>query len=468
MSHSFDLHSYPHLENREGEKFGFKDKRYKAFTLSNFERISELRKLSKKKIEEMRIVAHVLPFKTNNYVIKHLIDWEKVPNDPIFRLNFPQKDMLLPKHYKMMKKAVKQGDIAIIKAVANNIRLQLNPNPAGQKNYNVPHYHDKSLEGVQHKYRETALLFPRSGQTCHAYCTFCFRWSQFVSLNKEYKFGTKQIDNFVSYLQESPEVTDVLITGGDPMVMKANALEKYIHPILNAEISHLRTIRIGSKSLSYWPYRFIDDYDTDHILAIFSDIIDSGLNISFMAHFNHFRELQTPYLEMAVKNLLKLGVQIRTQSPILNNINASPEIWAKMWQMQVDLGMIPYYMFIPRDTGAQHYFRIPLVEAWEIFRAAYNHVSGICRTVRGPSMSCNPGKICIEGVANIDNKKVITLKFIQGRNPDWVKKPFFAKYDTKACWIDELEPAFSENFFYEKELADYQAPFNEIKDKIKD
>ena len=108
-------------------------------------------------------------------------------------------------------------------------------------------------------------------------------------------------------------------------------------------------------------------------------------------------------------------------------------------------------MFIDRDTGAQHYYAIPLVKALEIFRKAYQGVSGICRTVRGPSMSCTPGKIQFLGVGNIHNEKVFVPRFIQGRNPGWVPRPFFAKYDENAIWMDTLKPAFGEKFFFEEE-----------------
>jgi hypothetical protein len=149
------------------------------------------------------------------------------------------------------------------------------------------------------------------------------------------------------------------------------------------------------------------------------------------------------------------GAEIRGQSPLLRHINDDPEVWAELWREQVKQGCIPYYMFIARDTGAQHYFAIPLVEAWDIFRKAYNQVSGLGRTVRGPSMSCDPGKVQVEGVSEIHGERVIVLKAIQGRNPEWVGKPFYAEYNDKAIWLDDLKPAFGEEkFFFEDELAE--------------
>jgi len=113
-------------------------------------------------------------------------------------------------------------------------------------------------------------------------------------------------------------------------------------------------------------------------------------------------------------------------------------------------------MFVVRDTGAQHYFGIPLIKAHEIFKKAYSSVSGLARTVRGPSMSATPGKVHVIGTANVNNEKVIVLRFLQGRNPDWVEVPFFAKYDENAIWLDDLKPAFTENFFFEEGMKSFQ------------
>ncbi len=135
-------------------------------------------------------------------------------------------------------------------------------------------------------------------------------------------------------------------------------------------------------------------------------------------------------------------------------------MWAAMWRKQVNMGMIPYYMFVERDTSARHYFKVPLERTWQIFQKAYQQVSDVCRTVRGPSMSCTPGKVQILGITEIPvyekMEKVFALRMVQGRNPDWVGRPFFAKYDPKARWMDDLEPALGDRFFFEEELVEMQ------------
>lgn len=141
--------------------------------------------------------------------------------------------------------------------------------------------------------------------------------------------------------------------------------------------------------------------------------------------------------------------------PELTIKNAAPAIWEKMWVDQVNLGIMPYYMFVARNTGSHRFFFIPLVKAFDIYRKAYSAVSGLARTVRGPIMSALHGKIKIDGIPEINGKKYISMSFAQGRNADWVKRPFFSKYDENACWINELEPAFGDGaFFFERDECD--------------
>jgi len=427
--------------------------------LHNFKNIPKIKTISSEFIEAIEIVGSVLPFKTNNYVVDNLIDWNNIPNDPMFKLTFPQKEMLLPHHYEQIKRVINSGaDKAKIKEAANEIRLQLNPHPAGQLEHNVPTIEGDKLYGMQHKYRETVLFFPSQGQTCHAYCTFCFRWPQFVGMD-DLKFASKEAEHLLKYVQAHQEVTDVLFTGGDPLIMKTKHLETYIRPLLDANIEHLRNIRIGTKALGYWPYRFLTDDDADDLLNLFSDVKKAGKHLAFMAHFNHPVELSSDAVVQAIQKINDTGTVIRTQSPVLKHINDNANLWSDMWKKQVELGCIPYYMFVARNTGAQHYFSIPLIDAWKLFREAYQNVSGICRTVRGPSMSCLPGKVQLIGVSEIRDEKVMVFRMIQGRNSDWAARPFFAEYDEKATWYTDLKPAFGEEkYFFTDELNSFVSP----------
>lgn len=442
--------------------------KYRAFQVRNFRDIPQIQALSEEEKQNIEIVGNVFPFKVNNYVIDELIDWDDYLSDPIFRLTFPQKDMLTEADFNTMKKALDDNvDRKTLKLIADSIREKLNPHPAGQMELNVPEYQGEELHGVQHKYKQTLLFFPSSGQTCHSYCTFCFRWAQFVGMDG-LKFAARETEQLMGYLTEHHEVTDLLFTGGDPMIMSFKVFKQYIEPFLDPNNgTNIQTIRIGTKVLGFWPYKFITDKDAQDFLDLFKRIHDSGINLTLMAHFNHESELKTDAVKEAVRLIKETGAQIRTQSPLIKNINDDADMWARMWRQQVNMGMIPYYMFVERDTGARHYFEVPLEKTWEIFQQAYQQVSGICRTVRGPSMSCTPGKVQIVGISEIpvngSIQKVFVLQMIQGRNPDWVNRPFYAKYDPNARWMDDLEPAFGDKFFFENELEEFyeEADFKE-------
>lgn len=412
--------------------------RYRAITRSNIAKRPEWQQLPPDLREAIETVSLVLPFRTNAYLVEQLIDWNRPEDDPIFQLTFPQRGMLDDDQYARVADAVRE-DVPKerMDEVVQAIRDELNPHPAGQMTHNVPHVDGEPIPGMQHKYRETTLFFPSHGQTCHAYCTFCFRWAQFVG-DEDLKFANKEADQLARYLREHPEVTDVLFTGGDPMIMKTRIFERYVEQVL--DIESVRTVRIGTKSLAYWPQRFVTDPDADDMLRLFERIVGSGKHLAVMAHCSHPVEFSTGVAREAIRRVRSTGANIRMQSPVIRHVNDDAGTWADMWSTGVQLGMVPYYMFVERDTGAKNYFEMPLVRCWNIFRNAYQRVSGMARTVRGPSMSCFPGKCHILGVTEIGGKRAFVLEFLQAREPDLVRRPFFAKYDPKATWYDMLEP----------------------------
>jgi KamA family protein len=433
-------------------------RKYAVYTRKDIDRIPQLRRLSEVDRDSMKAVAAVLPFRVNNYIVEDLIDWNNLPFDPIYQLTFPQPEMLEEEQFERMLALVQNGASAQeIKSAAREIQASLNPHPAGQWKLNVPRLNGERLRGMQHKYRETVLFFPEPGQSCHAYCTYCFRWAQFVGL-KEMKFADRQADKLVAYLREHPEVTSVLITGGDPMVMKASVLRRYLEPLLHPELEHVTSIRIGTKTPAYWPYRFVSDDDADELMRLFESVRTAGRHLALMAHYSHPRELDTSIAQTALRRITNCGAVARCQAPLIRHVNDSAGCWSEMWRQQVRLGAVPYYMFVERDTGPKSYFGVPLAEAFGIFKRAYRRVSGLARTARGPSMSATPGKVVVEGVSTIHGEKVFVLKFLQGRRPGWVGKPFYARYDPQAFWLDDLRPAFGEKeFFFEEELREIEA-----------
>jgi KamA family protein len=427
---------------------------FRAYSAKHLDQLTARAGLDEAERLAVRAVATVLPFRTNDYVVDRLIDWSAAPDDPIYRLVFPQADMLPQADIQPIAGMLARGaPDREIQAAARAVRRRLNPHPAGQLALNVPEMADEPLPGVQHKYPETILIFPKQGQTCHAYCTYCFRWAQFVG-EPDLKMATDDLSRVMSYLRSHREVTSVLITGGDPMIMGAGVLRQYIEPLLDDPgLEHIESIRIGTKSLAYWPQRFVTDPDADETLRLFERVSQAGKTLALMAHFSHPRELEPDLVATAVGRIRSAGAVIRTQAPLIRTINDDPQTWALMWRTHLRLGMVPYYMFVERDTGPQGYFAVELARAADIFRDAYSSVSGLCRTVRGPSMSATPGKVCVDGVAELAGQKVFVLHMIQARDPSLVGRPFFARYDPDAVWLTDLRPAFADRFPFEPEPA---------------
>ena len=429
--------------------------KFKANTRKDLPQIAEKLRLNRDQLTDMQAVSAVLPFRVNDYVIERLIDPESVPNDPIFQLTFPQRGMLDEEDFRRMRDLVAKGaSEAEIKLAADEIRGRLNPHPAGQMELNVPRLDGEVVAGIQHKYQETVLFFPSQGQTCHAYCSYCFRWAQFIG-DADLKFASREVDHLVNYVKDNPQVSSVLITGGDPMVMKTPVLRRYIEPLLRAKLPNLQSIRIGTKALAYWPYRFTEGGDADDFLRLIEEVKAAGKHFALMAHSSHSRELEPKMARHAVERVLNAGAVIRCQAPLIRKVNDNANVWAQLWRQQVQLGMVPYYMFVERNTGAKAYFEVPLARAYKVFTEAYSQVVGLCRTVRGPSMSAMPGKVVVDGITQVAGEKVFVLKFLQGRDPKWVNRVFFAKYDPRATWLSDLQPAFGEErFFFEDALRE--------------
>lgn len=427
--------------------------RYHPIGRKGLDSLPQIQNLDQDERTAMKVVSAVLPFRTNTYVLNELIDWDNIPDDPIYQLTFPQRDMLDPEDFNAVADLISSNaPREELKTAINKIRCRLNPHPAGQKQHNVPTFMGEALPGMQHKYGDTVLFFPSQGQTCHAYCTYCFRWAQFVGM-EELRFQSNETEMLHSYLRQHTEISDILFTGGDPMVMRTKHLRSYIEPLLRPEFEHIRQIRIGTKALAFWPQRFVEGEDAEDFLRLLEEIRRAGRLPAIMAHFSHSVEMSPAIARKAMRRIQDAGGVIRSQAPLIRHVNDSSSIWAELWSTQISLGCVPYYMFVERDTGPKGYFEVPLARALRIYQRAYRTVTGLARTVRGPVMSALPGKVLLTGVTEIHGEKVFALHLLRGRKPEWERQPFFASYDEEATWLTDLEPAFGQrHFFYQKEL----------------
>jgi L-lysine 2,3-aminomutase len=388
---------------------------------------------------DARVVSAVLPFKVSSYVSDELIDWTRAPDDPMYRLTFPHRDMLETEHFELVEEAVLAGDREGIRQAVAKVQYALNPHPSNQLSMNVPQDNDLDAWGLQHKYPETLLVFPRQGQTCHSYCGYCFRWAQFVD-RPELKQAVPGPETMTNYLDGHPEVTDVLLTGGDPLVMRTDLLASYLEPLLEPGREHVETIRIGTKALSFWPYRLLAGPEADSLLRLLERMTAAGKHVAMMLHLSHAAEVRTDAARAALSRLASTGAVLRAQAPVVRHVNDDARTWAELWQTEVRNGVVPYYMFVERDTGARRYYGLPLARAVEIYRGALQRVSGLGRSARGPVMSATPGKVAIDGVVDLDGGPAFALRMLQARRPELVGRPFFAAYDPHAQWWDELRP----------------------------
>ena len=386
------------------------NERYRAITLQGVDKIAEKHPEIIPLLDDIKLSGLIFPFKASPYFVDELIDWsvgsERIRDDPFYRLVFPTLNMLSEEHRKKLVAAKAREDPVYLMKVVGEIRSDLNPHPAGQKTLNVPKANGngekgishaeklaKQLTGVQHKYRETTLVFPAAAQTCHAYCTYCFRWAQFIG-NDELRFAQKEAGSLFEYLADHQEVSDILMTGGDPMIMQTRSLKMYLEPLCDPYfLPHVKNIRIGTRSLSFWPQRFTTDKDADELIELMHRVREEGgRHFAVMAHLSHARELSTQKVKDAVERIQKEAfATIRSQSPVMRGINDDARVWAEKWRKEVQMGIIPYYMFMARDTGARVFFDVPMEKAHRIYSDALRNCSGLIRTVRGPSMSCTPG-----------------------------------------------------------------------------
>ena len=403
-------------------------------------RIAQRHGLTPQLEETVRLLSLVLPFRVSQYVLDELIEWSRVPDDPMFQLVFPQAGMLREEHVRALAAVAPRGQLAGagLAEVVRDIRAELNPHPAEQLSSNVPLGPTGApIEGLQHKYRETVLYFPSHGQTCHAYCSYCFRWAQFIG-DPDLRFATQGPEELVGHLRRHPDVSDVLVTGGDPMIMSTERFVAHVEPML--ALDTVRTIRIGTKALAYWPHRFVGDRDADALLRFLERVVATGRTVSVMAHVSHPVELEGEVVRQAVERIRATGAVLYTQAPLMRRVNDDAATWRELWTTELSLGMVPYYLFVARDTGAQEYYKVPLTRAAEVYRDALSSVSGLARTVRGPVMSAAPGKVVVDGPARIGDDDVLSLRLLQARDPALVGRPFWAGASTTAAWVDELEP----------------------------
>ncbi|HHY72000.1 MAG TPA: KamA family radical SAM protein [Bacillus bacterium] len=348
-------------------------------------RLDQIEQLSLKEKEIRKPITENFVFRANEYYL-NLIDWND-PNDPIRKIIIPNEGEL-----------VEYG------------RWDASDE---ETNYVVP--------GCQHKYTTTALLVV--SEVCGGYCRFCFRKRLFVNDEKEAQINPEP---GLEYIRKSPEINNVLLTGGDSLMLSTKKLKSIIEQL--REIEHVKIIRLGSKLPVYNPMRI---YEDEELLELIRTHSTPDKRIYVMAHVNHPKEI-TVEAKKGFDALNKAGAIVVNQTPILKGVNDNPDVLAELLNKLSWTGVNPYYFFINRPVAGNYDFVLPLEEVYKIVEEAKAKTSGLGKRVR-LVMSHSSGKI---EILVIENGKAI-LKYHQARNGNY-GQVIVLDCPKEAAWFDDL------------------------------
>lgn len=355
-------------------------------------RLNQVSELDYGEQELLQPVTEKFIFRSNDYY-NSLIDWDD-PNDPIRRIIIPDVQEL--------------DDWGQLDA-------------SDEESYTV-------AKGIEHKYDSTALLLVN--EVCAAYCRFCFRKRLFMDDNEEV---TKDISEGLAYIKAHPEINNVLLTGGDPLIMSTSKLEPIIRQL--REVDHVRIIRIGTKIPAFNPMRLYNDPTLQDMLKRYST---REKRIYIMAHFNHPREL-TPQAIRGLEFLLEGGAIVVNQTPMIAGVNDDPDVLGRLFNELSFMGVPPYYVFHCRPTLGNRAYTLPLEQAYEIFEAGRTRVSGLGKRARFV-MSHSTGKIEVVGLT----QRHICFRYQRAAVNENSARFLVFKRNPEAYWFDDYNELVDE------------------------
>ncbi|PIQ97869.1 MAG: KamA family radical SAM protein [Nitrospinae bacterium CG11_big_fil_rev_8_21_14_0_20_56_8] len=350
-------------------------------------RIEDIPQLSDEEKAALQKVTDRFIFRANEYYLS-LIDWND-PEDPIRRLIIPNPEELEP-----------WGSI----------------DPSYEEGYTV-------ARGLEHKYDSVAVVLATS--CCGGYCRFCFRKRIYMKGHRE---TARDMTETLRYIQTHREISEVLLTGGDPLVLSTPELDAIIRAI--REVPHIRIVRIGSKMPAFYPYRISRDPE---LLEMFRKYSSRERKLYIMAHFNHPREL-TPQALEAIGLLQRAGVQVVNQTPLIRGINDRPEVLVELFQRLSAAGVPPYYVFQCRPTVGNKPYAVPVEEGYGIFETAKSLCSGLAKRARFV-MSHRWGKIEVVGLTDVE----VIFKFHRAHEKKNCSRIMTFRRNSRAYWLDDYE-----------------------------
>lgn len=280
------------------------------------------------------------------------------------------------------------------------------------------------IQGMQHKYKQTALIL--STNQCAMYCRHCFR-KRMVGLSSEEV--AKQLPAMADYVRSHKEINNVLISGGDAFMNSNETIEKYLRYF--TDIPTLDFIRFGTRIPVVLPQRITQD---DELLRLLEGYGEKK-QIIIVTQFNHPREL-TPEAVQAIRMLQNVGCIIRNQTVLLKGVNDHADVLARLMNGLVSYGIIPYYIFQCRPViGVQNQFQVPLMQGIEIVESAKRQMNGQAKSVRY-AMSHPTGKIEILGKTGTNK---MLFKYHQAKYDNDHGRIFTQKLSQDQCWLNQTE-----------------------------
>jgi KamA family protein len=367
--------------------------------MKHYRNIQDIRALSRQQRDELESVAARFPFLANDYYLS-LVDWDN-PEDPIRRIIIPSLDEL------------EEGG---------------RPDPSDEQSYTI-------LPGLEHKYHSTALLLVSNA--CEGICRYCFRKRMFMEPRKEV---LRDIPAAMKYIQAHPEITNVLLTGGDPLVLTTGKLEAVISKL--RQIDHVQIIRLGTRIPVFNPYRILDDPTLPAMIQRYSR---PDRKIYIMTHFSHPRELTDAALQ-GIHQLALAGAILTNQCPLIRGVNDDPEALAELLRRASFAGIVPYYLFQCRPALGNRAYAVPIEEGYRILEAAKSKVSGLAKRLRFV-MSHETGKL--EIIAVTEHR--VFFKYHRAADDKNSGHILVCRSNPTACWLDD----------YAETLRDYppNAPY---------
>lgn len=356
-------------------------------TITEAAELRDLLHLSETEEKQMADILEKFPLRVPPYYLS-LIDWDNADDDPIRKMCIPS-----------IAETDLSGDLDTSGEGSNTV-----------------------MKGLQHKYHATTLIL--STQHCAMYCRHCFR-KRLVGLSDQEEAGG-DIAAFAEYVRNHPEISNVLVSGGDAFMNTNSVIQEYIDRF--SEIGHLDLIRFGTRIPVVLPQRISDDPE---LLQILKDGCEKK-QLYVVTQFNHPKEITSESIR-AVKALMHSGVIVRNQTVLLRGINDDSQILGTLLRDLTKIGVLPYYIFQCRPvTAVKNQFTVPLLEGYDIVEGAKRLQNGQGKGVRYV-MSHKTGKIEIIGKAR-DSSMI--MKYHQAKGDRDAGRIFTIDLKEDQCWID--------------------------------